>query len=31
LGIGVGIDGINYLIMKESDNMGVLTEAEARK
>src|SRR5438270_9336403 len=30
-GTEVKIDGIDYLIMKESDVMGVLVEAEARK
>jgi chaperonin GroES len=30
-GTEVKIDGIEYLIMKESDIMGVLVEAEARK
>jgi chaperonin GroES len=30
-GTEVNIDGIDYLIMKESDVMGVLVEAEARK
>jgi chaperonin GroES len=30
-GTEVKIDGIDYLIMKESDVMGVLIEAEARK
>ena len=30
-GTEVKIDGVEYLIMKESDVMGVLTEAEARK
>src|ERR1700732_1329267 len=30
-GTEVKIDGIDYLIMKESDVMGVLAEAEARK
>jgi chaperonin GroES len=30
-GTEVKIDGIEYLIMKESDVMGVLTETEARK
>jgi chaperonin GroES len=30
-GTEVKIDGVEYLIMKESDIMGVLTEAEARK
>ena len=30
-GTEVKIDGIEYLIMKESDVMGVLTEAEAKK
>src|SRR5579859_4800930 len=30
-GTEVKIDGIEYLIMKESDIMGVLTEAEAKK
>ena len=30
-GTEVKIDGIEYLIMKESDIMGVLAEAEARK
>lgn len=29
-GTGVKIDGVEYLIMKESDVMGVLTETEAR-
>ena len=30
-GTEVKIDGVEYLIMKESDIMGVLTEAEATK
>jgi chaperonin GroES len=30
-GTEVKIDGVEYLIMKESDVMGVLTEAEARR
>src|ERR1700719_4533680 len=30
-GTEVKIDGIDYLIMKESDVMGVLVEAEAKK
>jgi chaperonin GroES len=30
-GAEVKIDGVEYLIMKESDIMGVLVEAEARK
>jgi chaperonin GroES len=30
-GTEVKIDSVEYLIMKESDVMGVLTEAEARK
>ena len=30
-GTEVKIDGIEYLIMKESDIMGVLTEADAKK
>jgi chaperonin GroES len=30
-GTEVKIDGVEYLIMKESDIMGVLTEAEANK
>ena len=30
-GTEVKIDGLEYLIMKESDIMGVLVEAEARK
>jgi chaperonin GroES len=30
-GTEVKIDGIEYLIMKESDVMGVLTDTEARK
>src|ERR1700686_3656065 len=30
-GTEVKIDGVEYLIMKESDVMGVLVEAEARK
>ncbi|MGA2126548.1 MAG: co-chaperone GroES [Xanthobacteraceae bacterium] len=30
-GTEVKIDGVEYLIMKESDVMGVLTEIEARK
>jgi chaperonin GroES len=30
-GTEVKIDGIDYLIMKESDVMGVLVESEARK
>ena len=30
-GTEVKIDGIEYLIMKESDVMGVLTETEAKK
>src|SRR5437764_5247030 len=30
-GTEVKIDGVDYLIMKESDVMGVLAEAEARK
>jgi chaperonin GroES len=30
-GTEVKIDGVEYLIMKESDIMGVLIEAEARK
>lgn len=30
-GTEVKIDGVEYLIMKESDLMGVLTEAEAKK
>jgi chaperonin GroES len=30
-GTEVKIDGVDYLIMKESDVMGVLVEAEARK
>ncbi|HEY2227132.1 MAG TPA: co-chaperone GroES [Xanthobacteraceae bacterium] len=30
-GTEVKIDGIEYLIMKESDIMGVLTEVEAKK
>src|ERR1700751_54800 len=30
-GTEVKIDGVEYLIMKESDIMGVLTEAEASK
>jgi hypothetical protein len=30
-GTDVKIDGVEYLIMKESDIMGVLTEAEASK
>jgi chaperonin GroES len=30
-GTEVKIDGVEYLIMKESDVMGVLIEAEARK
>jgi chaperonin GroES len=30
-GTDVKIDGIEYLIMKESDIMGVLVEAEAKK
>jgi chaperonin GroES len=30
-GTEVKIDGIEYLIMKESDIMGVLVEAEATK
>jgi chaperonin GroES len=30
-GTEVKIDGVDYLIMKESDIMGVLVEAEARK
>jgi chaperonin GroES len=30
-GTEVKIEGVEYLIMKESDIMGVLTEAEARK
>jgi chaperonin GroES len=30
-GTEVKIDGVEYLIMKESDVMGVLTEAEAKK
>jgi chaperonin GroES len=30
-GTEVKIDGVEYLIMKESDTMGVLVEAEARK
>jgi chaperonin GroES len=30
-GSEVKIDGIEYLIMKESDVMGVLTETEAKK
>jgi chaperonin GroES len=30
-GTEVKIDGVEYLIMKESDIMGVLTEAEAKK
>ena len=30
-GTEVKIDGVEYLIMKESDIMGVLVEAEARK
>jgi chaperonin GroES len=30
-GTEVKIDGVEYLIMKESDIMGVLDEAEARK
>jgi chaperonin GroES len=29
-GTEVKIDGVEYLIMKESDVMGVLTETEAR-
>ena len=31
LGTEVKIDGVEYLVMKESDIMGVLTEAEASK
>ena len=30
-GTEVQIDGIEYLMMKESDVMGVLTETEAKK
>jgi len=30
-GTEVKIDGVEYLIMKESDVMGILVEAEARK
>ena len=30
-GTEVKIDGVEYLIMKESDVMGVLTEAETKK
>ena len=30
-GTEVKIDGVEYLIMKESDIMGILVEAEARK
>jgi chaperonin GroES len=30
-GTEVKIDGVEYLIMKESDIMGVLTETEAKK
>jgi chaperonin GroES len=30
-GTEVKIDGVEYLIMKESDVMGVLAEAEAKK
>jgi chaperonin GroES len=30
-GTEVKIDGVDYLIMKESDIMGVLTQAEVRK
>jgi chaperonin GroES len=30
-GTEVKIEGVEYLIMKESDIMGVLTEAEAKK
>jgi chaperonin GroES len=30
-GTEVKIDGVEYLIMKESDIMGVLTEAEAKR
>ncbi|NVO16954.1 MAG: co-chaperone GroES [Rhodoplanes sp.] len=30
-GTEVKLDGVEYLIMKESDVMGVLTEAEARQ
>jgi chaperonin GroES len=30
-GTEVKLDGVDYLIMKEGDVMGVLTEAEARK
>ena len=30
-GTEVKIDGVEYLIMKESDVMGVLTETEARR
>jgi chaperonin GroES len=30
-GTEVKIDGVEYLIMKESDILGVLTEAEARR
>ena len=30
-GTEVKIDGVEYLIMKESDIMGILTEAEAKK
>ena len=30
-GTEVKIDGVEYLIMKESDIMGVLVEAEAKK
>jgi chaperonin GroES len=30
-GTEIKIDGVEYLIMKESDIMGVLVEAEARK
>ena len=30
-GTEVKIDGVEYLIMKESDIMGVLTEAEVKK
>jgi chaperonin GroES len=30
-GTEVRIDGVEYLIMKESDIMGVLSEAEATK
>jgi chaperonin GroES len=30
-GTEVKIDGVEYLIMKESDIMGVLTEADAKK